>query len=299
MNRQPIYVTSQGANSCVLLAHPLEAVITGTTSRGIYIRLDTDWVLFLSFERFRGPLTLNLSGGKSTLKGVEVNDRIVINNGKIQMPSTGIEFDFSQAETWETPPLSDILLSTVDCIGVLKSVARLILSQQREPSLYLVLKDILDVDLDGLPLPPKPFEGVDFDRLLKLIKTTDLNEILSALTPLLGLGAGLTPAGDDVILGMLLAYHRWGAVLKPSFDLAELSDRLNQAASQRTTLLSANLIACASQGQADERLISALDGILTGSPAPDQCARALTNWGHSSGRDALVGMALAILSTSA
>jgi hypothetical protein len=254
--------------------------------------------LFLSFESFHGPLTLNLTGRKSIPKGIEVNGKIVILDGKIQIPSTGIEIDFSRAKTWEAPPQAGIFLSADDRTGFLITVTRLILSQSREPGLYLVLKDLLGIELDGLPLPSKTFERVDCIRLLKLLKTTDLDGICSALMPLLGLGAGLTPDGDDMILGLLLAYRRWGTVLKPAFDLEMLIDRLNQAASKKTTLLSANLIACASQGLADERLVNALDGIMTGSPAPDQCARDLSNWGNSSGRDALVGMALAILSTS-
>jgi hypothetical protein len=296
MQKQPISVTSQGMISRALLANSRQAVITGTTSRGIFIRLDRDWALFLSFESYRGPLTLNLSGGKSILKVVEVNGRIVNLGGKILIPSTGIEIDYSRAERWEAPPQSGILLSAGDRIGSLKAIARLILSQKKEPGLYLVLKDILGIELEGSPLLSKTFEPVDCIRLLQLLKTKDLDGIFSALTPFLGLGAGLTPDGDDMILGLLLAYRRWGAVLKTAFDLAKLNDRLNQAASQKTTLLSANLIACASQGQADERLINALDGIMTGSPAPDHCARDLSNWGNSSGCDALVGMTLSILS---
>ena len=298
MQRQLITLTWQGMISRDLLENFRQAVITGTTSRGIFIRLDIDWVLFLSFESYHGPLTLNLSGGESILKRVEVNDKVVILGGKILIPSTGIEIDYSRAERWEAPPQSGILLSAGGRIGSLKAIARLILSQKKEPGLYLVLKDILGIELDGSPLLSKTFEPVDCIRLLQLLKTKDLDGIFSALTPFLGLGAGLTPAGDDMIQGLLLTYHRWGAVLEAAFDLEKLNDRLNQAASQKTTLLSANLIACASQGQADERLINALDGIMTGSPAPDQCARDLSNWGNSSGRDALVGMALAIHSAS-
>jgi hypothetical protein len=81
-------------------------------------------------------------------------------------------------------------------------------------------------------LPLKTFERVDCIRLLLPPKTTDLDGVFSAFMPLLGLGAGLTPAGDDMILGLLLAYHRWATGLKPAFDLTELNDRLNQAASQ-------------------------------------------------------------------
>jgi hypothetical protein len=34
---------------------------------------------------------------------------------------------------------------------------------------------MLDIEMDGLPLPPKTFERVDCIRLLLLLKTTDLD----------------------------------------------------------------------------------------------------------------------------
>ncbi len=79
-------MTTQGMLSRDLLENSRKAVITGTTSRGIFIRLDSDWVLFLSFESYHGPLTLNLSGGKSILKVLAVNDKIVTLGGKILIP---------------------------------------------------------------------------------------------------------------------------------------------------------------------------------------------------------------------
>ena len=314
MNKHLISVIYQGRISRDLLANSQKAVITGLTSRGIFIKLDTGWVLFLSFESFRGPLTLNLSGETSILNnppassepaggslgllnGIKVSDPLEIQDGKIQHLPAGIEIDFSRAGTWEAPPLPEIVLSPGDRAKSLKTVAGLILSQDKEPGLYLVLNELLGLGFGNLQALPRLFERLDCLRLLRLLKTADLDGILSSLTPFLGLGAGLTPAGDDLILGLLLAYHRWGPTLRPVFDLAELDDRLNRAASQKTTLLSANLIACASQGQADERLVTALDGMITGNPAPDQCARSLSSWGNSSGCDALVGMALAILSS--
>jgi hypothetical protein len=296
MNNHLISVACQGRISRDLLANSHQASITGVTTRGIFIRLDTDWVLFLSLESFRGPLTLNLSGETSILNGIEVNRKVEIQGGKIKNLPAGIEIDFSRAGTWEALPPPEIVLSPGDRATSLKTVGGLILSQKKEPGLYLVLKDLLGLEMGDLQAPPRLFEWVDCFRLLQRLKTTDLDGILSSLMPFLGLGAGLTPAGDDLILGLLLAYNRWGAVLRPAFDLAELNGLLNRAASQKTTLLSANLIDCASQGQADERLVTALDGMVTGTPATDQCARSLSNWGNSSGCDALVGMALAILS---
>jgi len=111
---------------------------------------------------------------------------------------------------------------------------------------------------------------------------------------MLGQGTGLTPAGDDVILGCLLALSRWGHILSPYLDLQALQQPLISQAYRQTTLLSANLIECAASGQADERLLLALDGIFTGQPSTEQCAALLLGWGNSSGCDALVGMGIAI-----
>lgn len=181
----------------------------------------------------------------------------------------------------------------------MKAVARLILTKRKEPGLYSLLNVLLGLELGGLQPLPRIFERLNCMRLLQLLTTPDMGGILSDLVQYMGVGGGLTLAGDDLILGLLLAYQRWGAVLNPVFDLAKLGEGLNQAetcSTHKTTLLSANRIACASQGQADERLIHALDGIMTGNVTPHQCARDLSGWGNSSGCDALLGMTLAILS---
>jgi hypothetical protein len=118
--------------------------------------------------------------------------------------------------------------------------------------------------------------------------------IAAAIQPLLGMGAGLTPSGDDLALGLLLALNRWGQTLAPGLDLKLLNREIVRGAYERTTMLSANLIDCASRGQADERLIVGLDGILSGEYDPGMCASSLAGWGNNSGVDALVGMGLAM-----
>ena len=97
-----------------------------------------------------------------------------------------------------------------------------------------------------------------------------------------------------MILGCLLALSRWGRLISPSPDIHAPSQELIAQAYRQTTLLSANLIECAAAGQADERLLLALDGIFTGQPSAEECAEMLLNWGDTSGRAALTGMGLAI-----
>ena len=103
------------------------------------------------------------------------------------------------------------------------------------------------------------------------------------------------PDSGKSVMGCLLALARWGSCLLPGFPVAALAPQLLPLAYQTTTTLSANLIECACQGQADERLLLALDGILCAASPPSACAAALSAWGNTSGRDALVGMALVIL----
>jgi hypothetical protein len=119
----------------------------------------------------------------------------------------------------------------------------------------------------------------------------------------LGYGVGLTPSGDDFVLGLLLGLKRIPRLRdlgnfplgSGASSMENFFDGVIQAARRRTTSLSASLIACAAQGQADERLVSALDGIYLGSLSPEECARLLLAWGSSSGGDSLAGMALAFI----
>ena len=75
----------------------------------------------------------------------------------------------------------------------------------------------------------------------------------------------------------------------------DLNQRVIEAAYQRTTTISANLIECAADGQADERLMKVVDGIVTGTPSIDECVNCILDWGNSSGIDALAGMAVAVM----
>ncbi|MBM3146084.1 MAG: DUF2877 domain-containing protein, partial [Chloroflexi bacterium] len=75
--------------------------------------------------------------------------------------------------------------------------------------------------------------------------------------------------------------------------LLNFNEQVIQAAYAKTTTLSANLIECAAQGLADERLIAALDYLMAGLGDEREMIHGLLDWGSSSGVDALVGMLVA------
>jgi hypothetical protein len=70
----------------------------------------------------------------------------------------------------------------------------------------------------------------------------------AATSALVGLGPGLTPAGDDWLAGWLLAQHLVGEDLR---GLQNLEGLVVAMAADRTTTLSRALLACAAAGEAD------------------------------------------------
>jgi len=107
---------------------------------------------------------------------------------------------------------------------------------------------------------------------------------------LIGLGPGLTPSGDDLIGGALIALRALGR-LGIASSLAAWALPL---ARQRTGAISAAHLACAASGEGNSALHDLIAALLTpGAPGLDEAVVALAAIGHSSGWDALAGVALA------
>jgi hypothetical protein len=153
-----------------------------------------------------------------------------------------------------------------------------------------LLAPFLDLPFSG-PLSSDHTALLNILRILQqAVRENDVPSAQTSIDRLLGRGDGLTPAGDDCVLGLLLMLNRWQA----NRDWSRLNRAAINAAFQKTTTLSANLIGCAAEGQADERLLNVVDGIVTGQPTIRECVDCALSWGNSSGIDALVGMAIAV-----
>jgi Protein of unknown function (DUF2877) len=109
-------------------------------------------------------------------------------------------------------------------------------------------------------------------------------QLQTAVTALAGLGPGLTPAGDDFLLGLLLGL--WAT--RPEAEVADLAGRVLETAVPRTTQLSAAWLTAAARGEAVlawHRFVAAL---LAGS-SWQLPINAILNTGATSGIAALLG----------
>jgi hypothetical protein len=126
----------------------------------------------------------------------------------------------------------------------------------------------------------------------------------ASLNRLVGLGPGLTPAGDDILAGMLLGLRCFGY---PS-AADELAEHLNPLLSSHTNTISAAHMVAAGDGQASRALHDVLrDWVLRDWRNLDltrlaSSVRTALSIGHSSGADALLGIrtaAAAVVAISA
>jgi hypothetical protein len=130
--------------------------------------------------------------------------------------------------------------------------------------------------------------------LLEATGALQSEEACAAITPLIGLGQGLTPAGDDFLVGYLAGlWSTAGSDTARLRFLASVGVWLSEAASQ-TNVISRASIQSAVRGHAPEpiaRLAQRLDQADDGAGVRSETQAAL-QIGHSSGTDGVAGLLL-------
>lgn len=282
-------VTSIGRAAWRTWSHDQPANVIGVTSRGLFIRA-ADRVVFVSFETQRGPLTITLGRSIERLRALHVGDAATFVNNRLIFPTTAITIAASPDVVWQAPsPVTSP--SPIDQqLKTVQQIASLIVAREPDRGFSPLLAPLLDLPFNG-PLSTDHATLLNILRTLRqAVRENDVPSAQTSIDRLLGRGDGLTPAGDDCVLGLLLMLNRW----PHGIDGHDLNPLVIEAAYHQTTTLSANLIECAVEGQADERLLNVVDGIVTGQPTISECVDCALSWGNSSGIDALVGMAIAV-----
>jgi hypothetical protein len=143
--------------------------------------------------------------------------------------------------------------------------------------------------LDFTKLPEPRFQTTAFQQktieLIHGIMNNDPETIQDSAEWLAGRGNGLTPTGDDILIGILYAMHVW----QPQSTWTAL---IADIASKRTTMLSANFLRAAANGDAVESWHGLVSAETTAQP--DAVERILAI-GATSGADTWSGFVQACL----
>ena len=115
--------------------------------------------------------------------------------------------------------------------------------------------------------------------------------LLTLVKALVGLGEGLTPSGDDFLVGLLAVLHITGSL--PCSAGSPVHAQFCECVRLGTSQLSGEFLRCAFEGHFAEPLVMLVRALCA--PATDAWpahAATLATVGHSSGVDAMVGIAL-------
>lgn len=135
------------------------------------------------------------------------------------------------------------------------------------------------------------------DALETALRRGDPSAITRAAIPLLGLGEGLTPSGDDILTGVAFLSAQRGMRLHGAHgSLAAALD----AGAERTTLLSTAAVRHALHARAPHSLHILVQALRDDDATRiDAAARRVAGIGHTSGTDLLTGVRLALRTEAA
>lgn len=150
----------------------------------------------------------------------------------------------------------------------------------------------------GAAAPPAPGLRPAVERLRELMArpAVDVPALTGAASALVGLGPGLTPSGDDVLVGVLAGLIRGGGNIPAAAAAAIIIGDAVAVRARSTTDVSRHYLTLAAQGHFGQPLTELVDAVVDGSPAPQQRRRmdAVLAVGASSGADALLGVLIGL-----
>jgi hypothetical protein len=229
---------------------------------------DAGWLGVGLSPSCEGPTALRLApgGGVDDLRGwFDVGERVARRGGVVR--AARLVLVLSGAATWR--PRRRRALLERETIAARLAAAR---SRLRAHGLASVLAD-----------------GAAADALARASRARDVGASLAAIDRLVGWGEGLTPAGDDCLVGWLAGLHRLAGARDAYRDAVA---HAVAARSARTTPFAAHWLRLAAAGDFSEPVDRACDALLF-APQPDELPPALDSLlglGATSGADTLHGL---------
>ncbi|MGW5683679.1 DUF2877 domain-containing protein [Nonomuraea sp. NPDC003754] len=252
----------------VLESARMPARVLATVPVGVYLevrtQLEPSVIAMVTGEATRLPNAVVLAG---ELPRVSVGDEAVVGDGVIEVGRYRVK-----ARRWwdPAPPLPPVELGRL--AGAVPAMSP---QTARRPG------------LEG---------NAAISQLAAGCAQASLVRAVTAAEQLVGLGPGLTPSGDDVLAGLLVALRHLGAAARVG-RAVWLADWLAAAvtfdAGTRTTPISATLLHCAARGEASPEVTGVLRGIAGLQPL-EPALRRLLRLGHTSGADLAQGVRIGL-----
>jgi hypothetical protein len=249
------------------------------------INQDEAVLALVTSARGMTPFALRVDGPDRPFENVTTHSPVHVARAEGRLDLGPLQVAFGAAERWEARP-------PWEAIGRLYSGPAEPAARLRQLADGVALEGSL-LDLFRPKTAASPLDRSIQDRaragatrLVGGLGAHDEVEAVAGVRALAGLGGGLTPAGDDFILGAMLA--AWAGLY--GAGAARLGPALVAAAAPRTTTLSAAYLKAAAAGECTAHWHALFAAQVRQDDGAVQAAVAsLVSLGHTSGADALAG----------
>jgi hypothetical protein len=272
LRRRVVPIVRAGALAREMCRRGGRGEVAAVFARSLYVRIGDEFLCIGEPAIGNGPLTLIASARVSGLglcrgKGASISQRGIALGDLL--------FGLDQCEAWPPPRWAEIP-SSIPSAAICAIIARRAATQSPPDSLAHALFGANETPLARIARP----------RVAQF-ETAMTNDGLSAnaVAGLIGLGPGLTPSGDDFLMGALALL----GALKKTETHAALAQPVADAAPALTSPLSACFLRAAAAGHVGESLYDAVASVLSGNV--DAAVAAAHRIGHTSGWDMLAGVA--------
>ena len=163
--------------------------------------------------------------------------------------------------------------------------------RQRRVSAEVIANDLMPFAA-GSPLSRRL--GAPLFELMTSADSLDASACAEAARAMIGLGPGVTPSGDDILIGFLAGL--WSTAGKDWKRISFIESFGNELANiaQNTNEISRTYLALAAQGQFSSSLSRLTESIAGGAEDLAEAAEAAMRVGHSSGMDSVTGLLIGL-----
>jgi hypothetical protein len=289
--RQEFHIASAGPLARRALRDTARGKVEAVFERSFYAAIEDRWICILPCRGGMGPLNARCdeAGLESSIQRfVRVGDEAAVDRGILSI-GTKLSFDFRQAAGWRPPILSRCEQHSV-AHGM--SALRRHLDLRSLPPNGLAFLLAGENRATGSEAPLAAATKEPLENLFLLLSTAMATGKTSCIDthmiePLLGLGPGLTPSGDDIIGGVIITLHLLGLAHIRDALWAQLKPSLPEA----TNRISIAHMEAAAEGYGHEAVHDLVNAILAGHTGNlDRQIDAISGIGHTSGWDSLVGV---------
>jgi hypothetical protein len=269
------------------------AVIQSTFESAANLRLlNEDRLLtVLISDHYELPQGIRIGTKNVSLHSLTPGRRAVARGGVLRFDFSPLTIDLRGAPVWKCPVSElDTDMRSHRTQQAWATAWRLLNEEQRARNGDIIADDLFRLN-SGSFLSQRMSRSVM--QLVTSAEQFDSPGSIFAAQGMIGLGPGVTPSGDDLLIGFLagLWSTRWTDQGQLSF-LYSFGDALQEAAEQ-TSEISRTYIVHAVRGQFSSSLATLAQAITTGHGL-EQAARKAMQVGHSSGMDSVTGLLIGL-----